>query len=588
MGNNRSTFRYDAAGARVAHVVRENGVDTRKTLYIGGFEQSRVKDGGNWTTDYTRISVAAPTGVVGTYDHKASGTSAADNTRSYYHYDHLGTIVAVTGSWLDASEAPNPYAESAGLVQRYAYDAWGRERSPADWAGTPPADLGHVDVHRGFTGHEMLRHLGLVHMNGRIYDPITGRFLSPDPFVQSPGNLQNFNRYSYVLNNPLSYTDPSGYFFKRLFRSIARFVKQYWQPILSIALAAFGQWYMLASVGSGGLGLAAGSAAHIFGSTVLGAAAGAITGGAQGAMWGALGGLAFSAVGGLAAKYDWDMFRKVLAHGITGGSMSEMQGGRFAMGFASAGISKATGGWIGEHIPGKYDGQVVAHAIVGGTVSKIGGDKFANGAVTAAFGHIFNELSQRLDDSLGANGGGSRPGRTEDAFTLDGGVVAGAASDLGEWAFSTGTDFASVGLSYTVDWYGGALLGAAAYVDGFIPILNPLEDYFSLYDSSQYGLHRSQALGIGARDTAIAMGYAGVGLSIGRAYVPNWNSFGTVAKFGWSQSWASHLISNPSAGRAWGSMLSLSGATVTSGQIYHTFYASPRNVLEQWREPKQN
>jgi len=48
-------------------------------------------------------------------------------------------------------------------------------------------------------------------MNGRVYDPWLGRFLSPDPFVQSPGNSQSYNRYSYCLNNPLKYIDPSGY-----------------------------------------------------------------------------------------------------------------------------------------------------------------------------------------------------------------------------------------------------------------------------------------------------------------------------------------------------------------------------------------
>ncbi len=48
-------------------------------------------------------------------------------------------------------------------------------------------------------------------MNGRIYDPTIGRFLSADPLIQAPGNLQSFNRYTYVMNNPLGYTDPSGY-----------------------------------------------------------------------------------------------------------------------------------------------------------------------------------------------------------------------------------------------------------------------------------------------------------------------------------------------------------------------------------------
>ncbi|NOX47601.1 MAG: RHS repeat-associated core domain-containing protein, partial [Chlorobi bacterium] len=67
---------------------------------------------------------------------------------------------------------------------------------------------------RGYTGHEHLDAFGLINMNGRMYDPWVGRFLSPDPVLQQPGNAQNHNRYSYALNNPLKYTDPSGYSFK--------------------------------------------------------------------------------------------------------------------------------------------------------------------------------------------------------------------------------------------------------------------------------------------------------------------------------------------------------------------------------------
>jgi RHS repeat-associated protein len=71
-------------------------------------------------------------------------------------------------------------------------------------------------------GHEIVDGVGLIHMNGRVYDPEIGRFLSADPFVQDLGSLQSLNRYSYVLNNPLSYTDPSGYFFAKLFKSIGK------------------------------------------------------------------------------------------------------------------------------------------------------------------------------------------------------------------------------------------------------------------------------------------------------------------------------------------------------------------------------
>jgi hypothetical protein len=59
-------------------------------------------------------------------------------------------------------------------------------------------------------------------MNGRVYDPEVGRFLSADPFIQAPYNSQSYNRYSYVLNNPLKYVDPSGYFWKSICNSIRK------------------------------------------------------------------------------------------------------------------------------------------------------------------------------------------------------------------------------------------------------------------------------------------------------------------------------------------------------------------------------
>ena len=58
-------------------------------------------------------------------------------------------------------------------------------------------------------------------MNGRVYDPVLARFLSPDPYVQAPDYTQNFNRYSYCYNNPFKYTDPSGEFIFTLAALIA-------------------------------------------------------------------------------------------------------------------------------------------------------------------------------------------------------------------------------------------------------------------------------------------------------------------------------------------------------------------------------
>ena len=67
---------------------------------------------------------------------------------------------------------------------------------------------------QGFTGHEADEPWGLINMKGQLYDPIVGRFLSADPFIQFTTNTQSYNRYTYVLNNPLSLTDPTGYLSK--------------------------------------------------------------------------------------------------------------------------------------------------------------------------------------------------------------------------------------------------------------------------------------------------------------------------------------------------------------------------------------
>ncbi len=108
----------------------------------------------------------------------------------------------------------------AGLSVRNEIEAGGRRRNPTDWTynNMPTSYL----FDRGFTGHEHLDNFDLINMparrndsgggNGRMYDPWLGRFLSPDPFIQAPTYSQNFNRYSYALNNPLKYTDPSGEF----------------------------------------------------------------------------------------------------------------------------------------------------------------------------------------------------------------------------------------------------------------------------------------------------------------------------------------------------------------------------------------
>jgi len=99
------------------------------------------------------------------------------------------------------------------LKQKLSYDAWGRLRNPATQVAYTPGSEPVLFLGRGYTGHEHLPWFGLVNMNARLYDAALGRFLSPDPYVQMPDFSQNFNRYSYCLNNPLIYIDPSGEWF---------------------------------------------------------------------------------------------------------------------------------------------------------------------------------------------------------------------------------------------------------------------------------------------------------------------------------------------------------------------------------------
>jgi RHS repeat-associated protein len=83
--------------------------------------------------------------------------------------------------------------------------------SASDW--TLAQDGRNFAFRRGFTGHEHYDRFGIINMNARLYDPVIGRFFSPDPQVQNPFSTQGFNRYSYCGNNPVMYTDPNGEFF---------------------------------------------------------------------------------------------------------------------------------------------------------------------------------------------------------------------------------------------------------------------------------------------------------------------------------------------------------------------------------------
>jgi RHS repeat-associated protein len=137
-----------------------------------------------------------------------TSTSPPPPRTEYHHFDHLGSVTAVSDESGHVTSAPGG-GSGASMI---GYDPWGAIRSPSGQAADPPTFASPAG-NRGFTDHEVISSLGLVNMNGRIYDPTVGRFLSPDPNVQFASDLQTYNRYSYAAGNPLRYTDPTGYVF---------------------------------------------------------------------------------------------------------------------------------------------------------------------------------------------------------------------------------------------------------------------------------------------------------------------------------------------------------------------------------------
>jgi RHS repeat-associated protein len=258
---------------------------------------------------------------------------------------------------------------------------WGKRRNINGLSDVTDSLVGQT-TDRGFTMHEHLDEMGLVHMNGRIYDPLIGRFMSADPILQAPGMLQSHNRYAYVMNNPLNLTDPSG------FSWWTRFRDKWVRPIVAIAAAVY-----FGPFGAGTGGFVGGGALFSFGlanAAFAGAVSGAIsTGTVQGAVRGAFSGALFFGVGefvpGAAGSAG-----KVLAHAAAGCVSSVASGGSCGSGALAAGFGEA----IGPHTP-KFQNlaaNVAVRAVVGGIGSSLAGGKFENGAVTAAFGYLFNEL----------------------------------------------------------------------------------------------------------------------------------------------------------------------------------------------------
>lgn len=195
----------------------------------------------------------------------------------YLHRDYQGSILAITNA-------------TGGVVEKRFFDAWGSLTKYGNINGvtTPPSGLGGLVLFldRGYTGHEHLLGVGLINMNGRLYDPKLHRFLQPDNYVQDPSNTQNYNRYGYCWNNPTKFTDPSG---EWIWIVVGAFIGGVGNWI------AHGAQFNARGLTAFGIGAAAGALAGIIGPAAF-AAAGGGAAGAGGFIAGAVGGAAGASV----------------------------------------------------------------------------------------------------------------------------------------------------------------------------------------------------------------------------------------------------------------------------------------------------
>ncbi len=348
-GNNIVSFSYGPDRARYQQVASDNA-NVKTTTYIGSLYE-KVQTGTNVENKHY---IRAGGQVIAIHD---AYNNQNDSTQ-YLHRDHLGSVDVIT--------------------ERLSFDAFGQRRQ-ASWNDATSQITSSIT--RGYTGHEQLDSVGLIHMNGRVYDPQLGRFLSADPFVQQPKNFQSLNRYTYVQNNPLSYTDPSGFFFKKLkkaFKKIKKAIRGAVKSVISSLASAAGSILNAINgipiVGTAvqvavcTLTTSAGCAAYAAASTY--AATGSLTASIT------AGAISYASAK-ITVSETLKPGQKIAAHGAVS---AKVNGGNVARGAAGSAFGAKFGG----------SNDFVRNIIVGGTASVISGGKFKNGAASVAGGYLYS------------------------------------------------------------------------------------------------------------------------------------------------------------------------------------------------------
>ena len=302
----------------------------------------------------------------GSFNWGAANWSGNVVSWAFFNLDHLGSVAVITD-------------QGGNVIQRLSFDPWGKQRNPN---GTSAA-CGTISAltNRGFTNQEEMPTQCLVNLNARLYDASIGGFMAPDPVVGAPFVPNAFNRYSYVLDNPLSFTDPSGLCFLGCFWKSPIF-----SVVLDVALIYFGLPELEIAtdvISAPAAGVSAFSAASAAGLTVANAGvAGAVVAGVSGgnvlksAALAVLQAGLFDVSGDLLAAegtstvFGLHTIDTFVAHGLVGGITSFAGGGNFGSGFLAAGTGSLADNPALDS--GNFEANLVEHAVLGGIGSELG------------------------------------------------------------------------------------------------------------------------------------------------------------------------------------------------------------------------
>lgn len=396
---------YFGAGLQRLISVKYKGLLKTQTLSLGGYEIRETTRGSLGTLVEKEVRSSFGNGA------KVKRWTALNPVIPIIAYeygvsDRLGSdSVTYTGEGQDQSQRGHLKAGETQKSERQSYDAWCARRNADTWApakgplgeSNPAEEREGSNLARGYTGHEMLDDVGLVHMNGRLYDPSLGRMCGADPYVQTPENLQNYNRYSYVLNNPLSQIDPSGHIIIGLIAALVTAIVGIIGGIIATVvafvayLAALAAQFVLTVVGLNGAAAAMGS----MGASCLAAAKAGValvSSYVTGAAFGLKGTLLGKMIGGAALSSIYNSAQTA----INGGSFSDVLKSA-AIGAATGAVGAAVGGALAG-IPGNVAGSLTpagaapsAAAIVAGKVVHAAAHGVAAGLMSMAMGGTFKD-----------------------------------------------------------------------------------------------------------------------------------------------------------------------------------------------------